>query len=92
MTSDSLAVWLAHHLGAEALALIKHGESDAGDIRALADAGLVDSAFPGFAARYAKPIHILSHCAPATLDDWLAWPMAAPVSSREAHDACRHGQ
>jgi len=92
VTSDSLAVWLAHHLGAEALALVKHGEGDAGDIRALADAGLVDSAFPGFAARYAKPIHILSHCAPATLYDWLAWPMAAPASSRQAHDACGHGQ
>ncbi|ODU00900.1 MAG: hypothetical protein ABS89_08255 [Thiobacillus sp. SCN 63-1177] len=92
VTSDSLAVWLAHHLGAEALALVKHGEGDAGDIRALADAGLVDRAFPGFAARYAKPIHILSHCAPTTLDDWLAWPMAAPVPPREAHDACRHGQ
>ena len=78
VTSDSLAVWLAHHLGAEALALVKHGEAhiDATDSRALSHAGWVDAAFPGFAARYAKPIRILNHGDPAALDDWLARPTA----------------
>ena len=71
VTSDSLAAWLAHHLGAEALALVKYGKNDATDIQALVDSGRVDSHFPEFTARFGKPVSILSHDDPAALSAWL---------------------
>lgn len=75
VTSDSLSAWLAHHLGAEGLALVKHGQAETREAWALAAAGRVDTAFPSFAARYAKPIRILSHSEPASLSAWLARAM-----------------
>lgn len=59
VTSDSLALWLAAQVHAERCVLVKSvnapGDHDAA---ALARVGLVDAAFPGFAARYGGPIEI----------------------------------
>ena len=62
VTSDSLALWLATEIGAARCILVKsapaacaedrHGQ----DWRALAARGLVDAAFPAFAAAYAGEI------------------------------------
>jgi 5-(aminomethyl)-3-furanmethanol phosphate kinase len=52
VTSDSLAAWLASHIGAERLVLVKScaiPTAIAGDAEALAAAGIVDAGFPGFA-------------------------------------------
>jgi aspartokinase-like uncharacterized kinase len=49
ITSDSLAAWLAGALRAERLILVKHAAS-AGSVAALAAAGFVDPAFPGYLA------------------------------------------
>lgn len=86
VTSDSLAAWLAHHLGAEALALIKHGDNDATDIQALVAAGRVDRHFPEFAARFGKPVEILRHDDPAALSTWLTRSTAPAI--RTAVPAC----
>ena len=51
VTSDSLAAWLAGRLGARRLLLVKQVDSAAAGATALAAAGLVDPAFPGFLAR-----------------------------------------
>lgn len=51
ITSDSLAAWLASRLGARHLALVKAASSPArASAHALAEAGLVDRAFPGIVA------------------------------------------
>jgi aspartokinase-like uncharacterized kinase len=50
-TSDSLAAWLAVRLAARLLILVKRIEAGSGDFAALAAAGVVDTAFPSFAAR-----------------------------------------
>lgn len=76
VTSDSLSAWLAHHLGAEALALIKHGEPDSCEHQALADQHWVDAAFPAFAKQFGKPVRILGHHNPDLLNAWLAQPAA----------------
>ena len=52
VTSDSLALWLAIRLGAGRCILEKSAPVPAGDASALAEAGLVDAAFPRFAAAY----------------------------------------
>jgi 5-(aminomethyl)-3-furanmethanol phosphate kinase len=52
VTSDSLALWLATRLGAERCILEKSAPVPAADPQALAAAGLVDAAFPRFAALY----------------------------------------
>jgi aspartokinase-like uncharacterized kinase len=49
ITSDSLAAWLAGQLRAERLILVKHA-AFAGAAGALAAAGIVDPAFPGYLA------------------------------------------
>lgn len=60
VTSDSLALWLAATLGSPACRLVKSADAPAGaDWTALARIGLVDAAFPAFAARYAGRIAIL---------------------------------
>ncbi len=74
VTSDSLAAWLAYHLGAEALALIKHGNPERFDAQSQDDAHWVDAAFPAFARRFAKPIRLLGHGNPDVLNAWLAQP------------------
>ena len=54
ITSDSLAVWLACALDAPAVLLVKHRAA----VEGLVDEGLVDRAFPTFAARYRGAIYI----------------------------------
>jgi aspartokinase-like uncharacterized kinase len=49
VTSDSLAVWLAGALNAARLVVIKHRSGE----------GLVDAAFPDFAARFAGVIQVV---------------------------------
>jgi aspartokinase-like uncharacterized kinase len=60
VTSDSLALWLAAAIGAPRCCLVKSADRPAGtDWADLARSGLVDAAFPAFAARYAGRIEIL---------------------------------
>ncbi|KQP41302.1 uridylate kinase [Methylobacterium sp. Leaf104] len=60
VTSDSLALWLAAAIGAPRCCLVKFADRPAGaDWADLARSGLVDVAFPAFAARYAGRIEIL---------------------------------
>jgi len=59
VTSDSLALWLAAQVQAERCVLIKSVDAPGHhDAAALARVGLVDAAFPDFAARYGGPIEI----------------------------------
>ncbi|MCJ2053128.1 uridylate kinase [Methylobacterium sp. J-070] len=59
VTSDSLALWLAARMAAERCVLVKSADAPAGrDAVALARSGLVDAAFPAFAARYGGRIEI----------------------------------
>jgi aspartokinase-like uncharacterized kinase len=62
ITSDSLAAWLATRLGADRLVLCKSVDvptpADGLGWQALAAAGIVDEAFPGFADRYGGDIRI----------------------------------
>ncbi|MEK0083181.1 aspartate/glutamate/uridylate kinase [Benzoatithermus flavus] len=62
VTSDSLACWLAVRLGATALVLVKSAETPAGSHapEALAAAGLLDPAFPGFVQDFAGTV-LLAH-------------------------------
>jgi len=61
VTSDSLAAWLAHKIGANRLVLVKHGEfaETTFGVGQLAREGMVDAAFAEFAARLTCPIHIV---------------------------------
>ena len=54
LTSDSLACWLAEELCARRLVLVKSTEPPGNDrgAEALAEAGYVDAAFPGFLKRF----------------------------------------
>ena len=72
VTSDSLAAWLAGVLGADALALIKHGPDGVHAFDPEADRHRVDTAFVGFAAAFGRPVSILGHDDPAALGAWLA--------------------
>ncbi|WP_342106715.1 uridylate kinase [Methylobacterium sp. SI9] len=59
VTSDSLALWLAGRVAAKRCVLVKSVDAPPGqDAAALSDSGLVDAAFPAFAARYGGPIEI----------------------------------
>ncbi|MDP4026199.1 uridylate kinase [Methylobacterium sp. NEAU 140] len=59
VTSDSLAVWLAARIGARTCVLVKSTDAAPGlDPAGLARAGLVDAAFPAFAARFAGDIAV----------------------------------
>ena len=58
VTSDSLALWLATRLGAERCILEKSAPVPTADPQALAAAGLVDAAFPRFAALYPGTIMV----------------------------------
>jgi len=68
-TSDSLAAWLAARLAARLLILVKRIEAGSGDFAALAAAGVVDAAFPSFAARL--PAVRIVHAG--------AWPMLSTL-------------
>lgn len=46
VTSDSLALWLAHRLGAEALILVKSAANRSADVTRLAATGYLDEYFP----------------------------------------------
>ena len=54
ITGDSLALWLAHRLGARRLVLLKSCPIPADDLTALAEAGIVDEVFPRMAREYAN--------------------------------------
>lgn len=59
VTSDSLALWLAAALDAPQLLLVKARSARRGaELAALAADGLVDTAFPEFASRYAGSIFV----------------------------------
>lgn len=58
ITSDSLALWLACEVDAKAVVLVKHRTAPSVGPDILADEGIVDRAFPAFAARYRGAIHI----------------------------------
>lgn len=71
VTSDSLAAWLAAVLGADALALVKHGASGVRHFQPETDGHLVDSAFPIFAAAFGRPISLIGHQDANALAAWL---------------------
>lgn len=71
VTSDSLACWLAGEMGARRLVLVKSSEPPGDDrgAEALARAGYVDAAFPGFLRHFrgeAACIAAADHAAAAT--------------------------
>lgn len=61
VTSDSLAAWLAHKIGADRLVLVKHaGCSELPlPIKRLVEHGLLDPAFAEFAAHLTCPIDVI---------------------------------
>jgi 5-(aminomethyl)-3-furanmethanol phosphate kinase len=60
VTSDSLALWLACAIGARRVAILKSVDPAPGaDPAALSRQGIVDGAFPAFAARFSGGIDIL---------------------------------
>jgi aspartokinase-like uncharacterized kinase len=58
VTSDSLALWLAIHLGAAGVVLVKHDAARGGSARELVASGLVDAAFPHYSARFPGNVSI----------------------------------
>jgi aspartokinase-like uncharacterized kinase len=78
VTSDSLALWLAMRIDADRLVLIKSVDTQAEiDHQALTDAGIVDAAFSGFAARYRGAILLAGPSLDACLADVLGVPAPA---------------
>lgn len=68
VTSDSLALWLAQHLDASALLLVKP-EDRAGGIAGLSRGGVLDAAFPRLHAAHPCPVFLAGPGAlPAALD------------------------
>jgi 5-(aminomethyl)-3-furanmethanol phosphate kinase len=63
VTSDSLAAWLAHAIGAARLVLVKSAPAPGPPLspERLAALGLVDRAFPAYAARAGIPV---AYCGP----------------------------
>lgn len=73
VTSDSLALWLARETGAARCVLVKSADPPPGRSAAeLARLGLVDAAFPAFAARFAGCIELWGPAGVATLPDRIA--------------------
>jgi aspartokinase-like uncharacterized kinase len=60
VTSDSLAAWLCGKIGADRLVLVKHAANvgQPAPIEHLVEEGVLDTAFPVFAARLNCPIHV----------------------------------
>jgi aspartokinase-like uncharacterized kinase len=76
-TSDSLAAWLAEHLGADRLLLIKSADPPpASGMAELVETGLVDRAFPSMTKRFSRPIWISGPGRHAELGAALARPEA----------------
>lgn len=73
VTSDSLAAWLAQRLNAERLILVKSVPLPRGDLEPaeLSRLGIVDQAFPEFAARTCVAPLVLSREDHQTLRAWL---------------------
>ena len=63
VTSDSLAAWLAHRIGARGLVLVKSAPAPGPPVspERLATLGLVDPAFPAYAAKAGIPV---AYCGP----------------------------
>jgi 5-(aminomethyl)-3-furanmethanol phosphate kinase len=61
VTSDSLAAWLCDKIGANRLVLVKQAinAERAAPIERLVEGGVLDAAFPVFAARLNCPIHVV---------------------------------
>ncbi|MFC7400479.1 uridylate kinase [Chelatococcus sp. GCM10030263] len=76
VTSDSLALWLATLRGAARLVLVKSLDVASASPAALAAAGIVDAAFPVFAARYDGDIVIAGPAADASLSALIAGTVA----------------
>lgn len=68
VTSDSLAAWLALRMRAQGLVLVKSAQVVTRDWNVLARAGVVDSAFPGFAAPLQR-VHVIERNAWPSLAD-----------------------
>lgn len=74
VTSDSLAAWLAIHLSADILTLVKYGQpADTAPI-AMAASGWVDTAFPFFANKFCGTIQVLDFHEASAISVWLAEP------------------
>jgi aspartokinase-like uncharacterized kinase len=68
VTSDSLALWLATRLQADRLVLVKSVDAPAiSTPETLAEAGIVDAAFPSFAALYRGTITVAGQASDAEL-------------------------
>ncbi|SFL86228.1 uridylate kinase [Methylobacterium pseudosasicola] len=73
VTSDSLALWLAARLRAGCCVLVKSADAVANESPGLLGRrGLVDAAFPAFAARYGGPIAIWGPTRRVTLQQRVA--------------------
>jgi 5-(aminomethyl)-3-furanmethanol phosphate kinase len=61
VTSDSLAAWLCGKIGADRLVLVKHATNaeQPASVKCLVEDGVLDAAFPEFAARMTCPIHVV---------------------------------
>lgn len=86
VTSDSLALVLARRLGARELLLVKSAELPAGPVpaAALAEAGVLDPAFPELAAGYAGRIRLVHR------DDTLARQALGSPGEAGAGTLVRH--
>jgi aspartokinase-like uncharacterized kinase len=71
VTSDSLAAWLAARIEAERLILAKSVDGAPAPADALARSGIVDEAFPEFAARFRGEITVVGPDGDARLPDIL---------------------
>ena len=75
VTADSIAAWLAGRLGARGLALVKAATVPSPtDPASLAVSGIVDDAFPAWAARLTCPVHVLAADRPQELTALLSPP------------------
>jgi aspartokinase-like uncharacterized kinase len=79
VTSDSLAAWVAAEIGATRLVLVKSLDVEPAPPATLAARGVVDDAFPSFAARFTGVIHVAGPCDDDRFGEAL-WP-AMPIDA-----------